>query len=158
MPPTPPRVIDRVVVGDAPEGLAISPKGNLAVAVLLRGSNQAWNSWFYNRNGSVVILKIDGKKVTKIDEIEVRGLPEGVVWSADGKYLAAALHEKQRDEHGQPERDHIGLQRRRRDLQPLDRAEHRDRRRDDAVPIEQCGAEHARDHQSVAQPRSIDHR
>jgi DNA-binding beta-propeller fold protein YncE len=84
---TPPRVIDRVVVGDSPEGLAISPKGNLAVAVLLRGSNQAWSSWYYNRNGSVVILKIDGKKVTKLDEVEVRGLPEGVVWSGDGKYL-----------------------------------------------------------------------
>jgi DNA-binding beta-propeller fold protein YncE len=84
---TPPRVIDRVVVGDAPEGLTISPKGNLAAVVLLRGSNLAWNSWIFNRNGSVVILKIDGKKVTKIDEVEVRGLPEGVVWSADGKYL-----------------------------------------------------------------------
>jgi DNA-binding beta-propeller fold protein YncE len=84
---TPPRVIDRVVVGDAPEGLAISPQGNLAAVVLLRGSNQAWNSWYYNRNGSVVILKIDGKKVTKLDEVEVRGLPEGLVWSGDGKYL-----------------------------------------------------------------------
>lgn len=84
---TPPRVIDRVVVGDAPEGLAISPKGNLAAAILLRGSNQAWSSWLYNRNGGVVILKIDGKKVTKLDEVEVRGLPEGAVWSADGKYL-----------------------------------------------------------------------
>jgi DNA-binding beta-propeller fold protein YncE len=84
---TPPRVIDRVVVGDAPEGLAISPTGKLAAVVLLRGSNTPWNSHFYNRNGSAVILKIDGKKVTKIDEVEVRGLPEGVVWSADGKYL-----------------------------------------------------------------------
>src|SRR5499427_8468340 len=83
----PRRIIDRVVVGDAPEGLAISPKGDLAAVVLLRGSNQAWNSWYYNRNGSVVILKIDGKKVTRLDEVEVRGLPEGVVWSADGKYL-----------------------------------------------------------------------
>jgi DNA-binding beta-propeller fold protein YncE len=84
---TPPRVIDRVVVGDAPEGLAISPKGNLAAVTLLRGSNMAWNSWFYNRNGSVVILKIDGKKVTKIDDVEVRGLPQAIAWSADGKYL-----------------------------------------------------------------------
>jgi len=84
---TPPRVIDRVVVGDAPEGFAISPTGKLAAAVLLKGSNQAWSSWFYNRNGSVVILKIDGKKVTKLEEVEVRGLPEGAVWSADGKYL-----------------------------------------------------------------------
>jgi DNA-binding beta-propeller fold protein YncE len=84
---TPPRVIDRVVVGDAPEGLAISPKGNLAAATLLRGSNMAWNSWFYNRNGSVAILKIDGKKVTKIDDVEVRGLPQAIAWSPDGKYL-----------------------------------------------------------------------
>src|SRR5438132_11976038 len=35
----PVRVIDHVVVGDAPEGFAISPKGDLAVAILLRGSN-----------------------------------------------------------------------------------------------------------------------
>ena len=84
---TPPRVIDRVVVGDAPEGLAISPKGNLAAVTLLRGSNMAWNSWFYNRNGSVAILKIDGKKVTKIDDVEVRGLPQAIAWSPDGKYL-----------------------------------------------------------------------
>ena len=83
---TPPRVIDRVAVGDAPEGLAISPQGNLAIT-LLRGSDQTWNSWYYNRNGSVVILKIDGKKVTKLDEVEVRGLPEELVWSADGKYV-----------------------------------------------------------------------
>ena len=38
---TPPRVTDHVVVGDAPEGFAISPKGNLAAAILLRGSHQA---------------------------------------------------------------------------------------------------------------------
>ena len=84
---TPPRVIDKVVVGDSPEGLTISPKGNLAATALNRGTNVAWNSWFYNRNGSVVILKIDGKKVTKIDEVEVRGLPQAMAWSADGKYL-----------------------------------------------------------------------
>jgi hypothetical protein len=38
--------------------------------VLLPGSNQAWNSWYFNRNGIVVILKIDGKKVTKLDEVD----------------------------------------------------------------------------------------
>jgi len=83
----PPRVINHVVVGDGPEGLAISPTGKIAVAILLRGSNAAKTSWFYNRNGSVVVLKIDGKKVTKVGEVEVRGLPEGAVFSPDGKYL-----------------------------------------------------------------------
>ncbi|RZI63257.1 MAG: YncE family protein, partial [Variovorax sp.] len=61
---TPPRVIDKVVVGDGPEGLAVSPTGKLAVAVILRGSNSSKSAYFYNRNGSVVALKIDGKKVT----------------------------------------------------------------------------------------------
>ena len=84
---TPPRVIDRVVVGDAPEGLAISPRGDLAVAILLRGSNVPPQSYFYNRNGSVVVLKIDYKTVTRVGEVEVRGLPEGVVFSPDGQYI-----------------------------------------------------------------------
>ena len=65
----------------------MSPTGKMAVVALLRGSNAARNAFFYNRNGSVVALKIDGKKVTKSNEVIVRGLPEGVVWSADGKYL-----------------------------------------------------------------------
>jgi DNA-binding beta-propeller fold protein YncE len=83
----PPRVVDKVVVGDAPEGIAISPTGKLAVAVLLRGSNNATGDWFYNRNGSVVVLKIDGKKVTNVGEVLVRGLPEGAVFSPDGNWL-----------------------------------------------------------------------
>jgi DNA-binding beta-propeller fold protein YncE len=83
----PPRVIDKVVVGDGPEGLAISPTGQMAVALLLRGSNAAKSAFFYNRNGSVVAMRIDGKKVTKTNEIEVGGLPEGVVFSDDGRYL-----------------------------------------------------------------------
>ena len=83
----PPRVIDKVVVGDAPEGFAISPTGKLAVAVLLRGTNVPPSSWFYNRNATVVALRIDGKKVTRTNEVEVRGLPEGIVFSDDGHYV-----------------------------------------------------------------------
>ena len=83
----PPRLIDAVVVGDGPEGFAVSPTGDIAVAILLRGSNAKKSAFFYNRNGSVAVLKIDGKKVTKVGEVEVRGLPEGAVFSPDGKYL-----------------------------------------------------------------------
>jgi DNA-binding beta-propeller fold protein YncE len=83
----PARVIDKVVVGDAPEGFAISPTGKLAVAILLRGTNAATSAWFYNRNATVVALKIDGKKVTRSNEVEVRGLPEGAVFSDDGRYI-----------------------------------------------------------------------
>jgi DNA-binding beta-propeller fold protein YncE len=82
----PPRIIDRVVVGDGPEGLAISPKGDVAVAVILAGSNNK-PAYFYHRNGSLAVLRIDGKKVTKIDDIEVGGLPEAAVFTPDGRYL-----------------------------------------------------------------------
>jgi DNA-binding beta-propeller fold protein YncE len=84
----PPRVIDRVVVGDAPEGFAISPRGDVAVAVLLGGASVPKTTWFNTkRNGSLAVLKIDGKKVTRVGEVEVGGLPEGAVFSPDGKYL-----------------------------------------------------------------------
>jgi DNA-binding beta-propeller fold protein YncE len=85
---SPPRIIDRVVIGDGPEGLAMSPKGDLAVATILRGSNMK-KAFFYHKNGSLSILKIDGKKVTKTDDIEVGGLPEAVMFTPDGKYILA---------------------------------------------------------------------
>ena len=82
----PPRVIDRVVVGDGPEGMAMSPKGDLAVAAILRGSNMR-KAFFHQKNGSISVLKIDGKKVTKTQDIEVGGLPEAVMFTPDGKYI-----------------------------------------------------------------------
>lgn len=81
----PPRVIDHVVVGDAPEGLAISPKGDLALAILVAGNSN--KKAFFSRNGgTAVVLKIDGKKVTRVTEITVGGLAEGVAFSPDGAY------------------------------------------------------------------------
>jgi hypothetical protein len=77
----PPRIIDRVVVGDGPEGLAISPKGDLAVAVLIRGSFASQNDFFYNKSGTIKVLKIEGKKVTTEKEIELGALPEGAVFT-----------------------------------------------------------------------------
>ena len=64
----------------------ISPKGNIAVAANYRGSN-AKNAHYYHRNGSIAKLCIDGKKVTKIKEVEVGGLPEAAVFTPDGRYI-----------------------------------------------------------------------
>jgi len=83
----PPRVIDHVTVGDSPEGLAISPKGDLAVAIEARGSNMPKTAPFYHAAGAVTALKIDGKKVTNVGSIDVGALPEGAAFSPDGKYL-----------------------------------------------------------------------
>jgi DNA-binding beta-propeller fold protein YncE len=83
----PPRVIDHVTVGDSPEGLAISPKGDLAVTVEARGSNMPKTAFFRNAGGAVTALRIDGKKVTNVGEINVGALPEAVAFSPDGQYL-----------------------------------------------------------------------
>src|SRR6516225_6290577 len=82
---SPPRVIDHVVVGDAPEGFAISPKGDLALAILVAGNSDK-KAFFSRKNGMAAVLKIDGKKITKVGEVEVGGLAEGVVFSPDGAY------------------------------------------------------------------------
>jgi DNA-binding beta-propeller fold protein YncE len=83
----PPRVIDHITVGDSPEGLAISPKGDLAVTVEARGSNLPKNAFPYHAAGAVTVLKIDGKRVTNVGSINVGALPEGAAFSADGAYL-----------------------------------------------------------------------
>jgi DNA-binding beta-propeller fold protein YncE len=82
----PPRVIDKVVVGDGPEGIAISPKGNVAVAAILAGTNNK-AAFFHRDKGYVSVLRVDGKKVAKIKELDVGGLPEAAVFTPDGSYL-----------------------------------------------------------------------
>ena len=81
----PVRVVDRVEVGDGPEGLAFSPDGRYAVAVSIAGSNNAKAHWSYNKNGRVTLLKIEGTTVTRGNTVEVGRLPEGAAFSADGR-------------------------------------------------------------------------
>ena len=83
----PPRVINHITVGDSPEGLAISPKGNIAVSVEARGSNKPTSIWYYHKSGAVSVLQIDGTRVTKIGEVTVGQLPEGAAFSADGSHI-----------------------------------------------------------------------
>src|SRR5215469_5336352 len=57
----------------------------LALAILLAGTSDK-KAWFFRKAGSAAVLKIDGKQVTKVGEIELGGLPEGVAFSPDGAY------------------------------------------------------------------------
>ena len=57
----------------------------MALAILAAGNSN--KKAFFSRNaGTVVALKIEGKKVTKVSDIEVGGLAEGVAYSPDGAF------------------------------------------------------------------------
>jgi DNA-binding beta-propeller fold protein YncE len=81
-----PHAIAHITVGDAPEGLAINPQGTLAAVLNVDGSNFK-RAWFYHPNGSVTILRIQGKTVTPVQTIEVGAFPEPIAFSPDGRYL-----------------------------------------------------------------------
>jgi DNA-binding beta-propeller fold protein YncE len=85
---SPPRVIDQVVVGDGPEGLAMNPAGGYAASLILNGTGGAPKTAFYRHEHSyVALLKIDGKTVRKVGQAEVGGLAEGIAFSPDGRFL-----------------------------------------------------------------------
>jgi DNA-binding beta-propeller fold protein YncE len=84
----PSRVIDQVVVGDGPEGLAMSPAGGFAASLILNGTGGTPKSAFFRHEHSyVALLKIDGKTVRKVAQADVGGLAEGIAFSPDGRFL-----------------------------------------------------------------------
>jgi DNA-binding beta-propeller fold protein YncE len=88
----PPREVDQVVIGDGPEGLAVSPTSGYAVSLPTNGSGGSVpdNAFFRHDHAIAVLLKIDGKKVRKVGETEVGTLAEGIAFSPDGQFLYVA--------------------------------------------------------------------
>lgn len=82
-----PRVVNQVVVGDGPEGLAVSPAGGWAASIILNGSNAGKDAQFPHGRSYVSLLKIEGKKVRRVSTVGVGRLAEGAAFSPDGKYL-----------------------------------------------------------------------
>jgi DNA-binding beta-propeller fold protein YncE len=84
----PPRVVDQIMVGDGPEGLAVSPAGGYAAALILNGTAGSPKSSFVHHEHSYVqLLRISGKTVRRAGTAEVGGLAEGIAFGPDGRYL-----------------------------------------------------------------------
>ncbi|MGF1476543.1 MAG: YncE family protein [Geminicoccaceae bacterium] len=83
----PPRIIDHITVGEAPEGIAFSPDGAIAVVGLLDGGDSPLDAHEYRSQGRIVVLGIDGKRVTEIEKISLGGIPESLAFSPDGRWL-----------------------------------------------------------------------
>ena len=83
----PARVVDTLTVGQTPEGLKISPDGAYAAVTVMNGSNKSKSSPFYNDNGLLVVLAIQGKKLSKVAETKVGHWCQGAAWSKDSKTI-----------------------------------------------------------------------
>jgi DNA-binding beta-propeller fold protein YncE len=84
-----PRIVRTVDVGQYVEGLAFSPDGNFVAVIAQNGSSLAPTHPFYNDNGLLVVLRVDGTNLTKVAETAIGKWPQGVAWSRDGKTLLA---------------------------------------------------------------------
>jgi DNA-binding beta-propeller fold protein YncE len=81
----PPRVVDTVTVGQTPEGIKMSPDGKLVGVVVMNGSNKPKDSPFFNDNGKLVVLAVNGKKLSRVAEAKIGHWSQGVAFAADGK-------------------------------------------------------------------------
>lgn len=84
---SPPRVIDKIMVEDGPEGLAMSPDGRHAAVAIVQGSNTPRDTWYHHPRGSVVLLRIEDGRVTRGPAMPVGALPEGLAFSPCGQML-----------------------------------------------------------------------
>jgi DNA-binding beta-propeller fold protein YncE len=82
-----PRVVNTVSVGQTPEGIALSRDGRWCAVALLNGSNKPHASPFFNPTGKVVLFRIDGMQLERVDERPVGAWPQGTVFSADSRTL-----------------------------------------------------------------------
>lgn len=78
----PPRVVNTVSVGSTPEGIKISPDGNHVAIVVVNGTNLASSSPFYSEKGKLVVLRRQGRDLTRVAEADIGRWCQGAVWNA----------------------------------------------------------------------------
>ena len=84
----PPRVVDKVgVLGSTAEGLKIAPDSSVVAVVVHNGSNRPKESPFYNDAGKLVIVRVNGRTLTRVAEAPIGHWSQGATWSPDSKTI-----------------------------------------------------------------------
>ena len=84
----PPRVVDTVgVLGSTAEGLKIAPDSSVVAVVVHNGSNRPKDSPFYNDAGRLVIVRVNGKTLSRVAEAPIGHWSQGAAWTPDGKSI-----------------------------------------------------------------------
>jgi DNA-binding beta-propeller fold protein YncE len=84
--------IDYVTVGAVPESLEISPDGKLVAVVVMNGSNLAADNPLHGKQGALDLLVRRGRTFEKTKSYPIGPIPEGVAFTADGRYLIVQSH------------------------------------------------------------------
>ena len=81
------RVVETVVVGQTPEGIALSPDGKLCAVVVMNGSNKPRESPFHNANGKLLLYRVDGTKLVPAAAAWIGRWSQGIAFSADSRTI-----------------------------------------------------------------------
>jgi DNA-binding beta-propeller fold protein YncE len=79
--------VDHITVGQAPEGIAISPDGRWLAVGVRDGSNLSKTSPFFAENGKLLLFSLKGGKATKVAEALTGKNTQGVTFTPDGKHI-----------------------------------------------------------------------
>jgi DNA-binding beta-propeller fold protein YncE len=83
----PPRIVDTIPVGQTPEGVSMSPRGDFVALAVMNGSNKPKSSPFFNDNGILKIYAVDGTRLSLVAEAPVGHWCQGAAWSRDQKTI-----------------------------------------------------------------------
>lgn len=89
------RAIQHVTVPSIPEGVTISPDGRWIAVQAMNGSNLPRNAAGYNPVGSVLLYEIQNGQAVKVAELPSGEASQGIVFTADGKYLLVQFFTEQ---------------------------------------------------------------
>ena len=88
----PARATDFIALGTGPETLDLSPDGKLLIAVIMNGSNLLPTDPWRTEHGQIVLLERSGKTFKRRQVMEVGRIPEGAVFTPDGRHVVVQSH------------------------------------------------------------------
>ncbi len=81
------RVVETVVVGQTPEGNALSPDGKLCAVVVMNGSNKPRESPFFNDAGKLILYRVEGTRLVPLAAAWIGHWSQGLAFSADSSVI-----------------------------------------------------------------------
>jgi len=80
------------MIGTGPESFAISPDGRLVAAAVINGSNLAPDDPLLTDAGRVVLMRLEDKRLRRVQVLPVGRIPEGITFTPDGTRLLVQYH------------------------------------------------------------------